>query len=191
VTAGVAALERQRLIESYLQETVVPLISYDAEDVRAYYQGHQDDFRGPDEYQIDRIFVEHRERADEVASRLAAGADFVFLARQFDEGDSLEKHATDWVTLASFPPAVGKALAAADIGESAGPFAVQDGWLLLQVRAHRQGAVRPLMEVDKEVRQILFRQQFDKQLDEHLAVLRENSSISLREDRIAAFFGKS
>jgi hypothetical protein len=91
------------LIEVYLQETIIPRIVFNHEEFEAYYDDHLDDFRKPEQFQLDRIETPDQKTADEIAGRLDEGADFEYIGRQYKAKMADEKERDQWLSLEMLP----------------------------------------------------------------------------------------
>ena len=177
------------LIEIYLKETVVSQIKFKWSEFEEYYNEHLDDFRRDTQYQLEKIHVADSAKAAEASGRLAAGADFNFIANLYDPSPDREAQADEWVTLASFPKPLAKEIGALKVGESTQPYAVADGYLILSLKDKRLGEPEPIKDVEMRIREVMFQRKFDKLLDKALGTLKANSHIEYRQDEIDKYFG--
>ena len=75
-------------------------------------------------------------------------------------------------------------------GETSSAIETHGGWMIFRLAGKRKGAVRPLAEVDMQIREVMFQRKFNELLDEHLSLLRERSEISMNQEAIDAYFGQ-
>jgi hypothetical protein len=54
----------------------------------------------------------------------------------------------------------------------------------------RKGAVKPIAEVDMQIREVMFQLKFNELLDQHLGILRERSDIHMNQEAIEVYFGQ-
>ncbi len=184
-------LDHQRdslLIERYLAETVVPQIVFNREEFDAYYRDHIDDFREPNQYQFDRIITDGEKTADEISRRLAEGADFYYIGKQFDAKVSTPAEAAEWLPLGTFPEQIQREIDTLTVGAVTLPHQTTEGWLILRVKAMRQGAPRPMEDVEMSIREIMFQKKFSEILDKTLKILKDNSDIEYNEQAIDKYF---
>jgi len=176
------------LVETYLQETVVSRITFKREEFDDYYREHIDQFRYPNKYQFDRILVESEDTAREIYGRLADGADFYFVGRRYGARLSTPSEATEWLSLASFSDSIRNEIGALRTGQSTAPHRTTEGWLILRLKAQKEGEPRPMEEVEMRIREVMFQRHFSELLDETLDILKENSIIEYNEQAIERYF---
>ncbi len=180
----------QLLIEAYLQELIVPRIVFNREEFQDFYDGNPDRFRGADEVKLDMVIINEREEADDMAARLSQGADFDFLRSQYlgdlDQGSGSVR----WVSESVFAGSIQDELKKMDTGQSSQPVETRGGWLIFKLLGRRKGAVKPLGEVEMQIREIMFHRKFTELLDEHLALLKERSEIRMNQEAIDEYFGQ-
>ena len=178
----------QGLIEGYLAETVTDRIVFNRDEFESYYRRHEDRFRGPAEVKLDMLILEDEQQAIEAAGRLAAGADFAFIRKQYQPADSPPPGDSRYVPTSMFSQDIGVALEGMEPGQSSSALPIKMGWLIFQLKGRRQGQPLPLDDVEMQIRQVLFQEKFNDLLDERLALLRERSQIVRWSDRINAYF---
>ncbi len=176
------------LVERYLEETVVPQIVFNRQEFDDYYREHLDDFRAPSQYQFDRIIVDSEKTADEISQRLADGADFYFIGRQFGAKVSTAAEAAEWLPLGTFPESIQREIDTLAMGQVAAPHRTTDGWLILRVKALRKGAPKPMEEVEMNIREVMFQKKFSEILDKTLQILKDNSDIKYNDKAIDKYF---
>lgn len=176
------------LIERYLEETVVPQIVFNREEFNEYYRDHIDDFREPSQYQFDRIIADSQKTADEVSRRLAEGADFYFIGKQSGARVSTPAEASEWLTLATFPEQIQREIDTLAVGQVTAPHQTTDGWLILRLKARREGAPRPMADVEMNIREVMFQKKFAEILDKTLQILKDNSDIEYNDKAIDKYF---
>jgi len=189
VNARYAAGLDSALIEAYLKETVVTGIKFNRAEFEAYYNGHLDDFRLPDQYQFDQIQVKDQAAAQEIARRLAEGADFTFLAKQYDSTGGGGVAGAEWVVLSAFPDQVQPELTRLDVGRVSPPFQTADGWIMLRLAGRRPGQPQPMADVEMKIRQVMFQRKFDQGLDKVLDILKADAVIVYHRAEIDRYFG--
>ncbi|MDD4052769.1 MAG: peptidyl-prolyl cis-trans isomerase [candidate division Zixibacteria bacterium] len=188
VTAKYALSRDSALIESYLKETVVPKIKFNRAEFETYYNEHQDDFRDPDQIKLDRIVTADSAAAFDAQRRLTEGANFYYLARQYNAQKDKEA-APEWAPLQSFPEEIKNDLERLEIGRSTRPYNTSDGWIIFHVADRRPGPVRPMANVEMKIREVMFQRKFNEEMDRVLAILKKGSLIVPNEAEIDRYFG--
>jgi parvulin-like peptidyl-prolyl isomerase len=188
--AGKKSLD-SALVETYLKETIASRITFNRQEFEDYYNAHPDSFRNADQYALDQMTVGDSSTAQQVMQRLADGADFAYLARQFageyKAANLSEKNA--WFPLFALPPAIAADVAQAKIGSATRAFPVAEGWIIFRLAGRRQGDLKPLAEVEMNIREVIFQRKFDSALDAALNLLKANSEITYNESAIKKYFG--
>lgn len=178
----------QGLIQGYLAETITDPMVFNREEFESYYRQHEDRFRGPTEVKLDMLLLEDEKQAQEAARRLADGADFSFIRKQYKPGDSAPLGDSRFVPVSMFSDDIIEALDSLEVGQSSPALTIKTGWLIFQLKGRRPGQPLPLDDVEMKIRQVLFQEKFNAQLDERLDLLRERSQIVRWSDRIETYF---
>lgn len=190
VAARYADSRDSALVDACLKETVVARITFNREEFAAYYAEHPEEFREPAQVKVDRIAAVDSAAAFEAARRLAEGADYGYIAGQYNIGVS-DGAAQEWAPLTSFPDDIRNDLDTLTIGRSTRPYNTSDGWIILHVADRRPGRVKPLADVEMKIREVMFRRKFAEGLDRVLAVLKQESTITRNEAEIDRYFGSN
>jgi len=176
------------LVEVYIKENIIPRITFNRAEFQRYYDDHPDDFREPETYQLDRIEVKEDSIAREIDRRLRDGADFEFLAREYDAETAKGEEKTAWVSLATFPESIAGELSGLKAGGFSRPFATADGWVIFQVRGKQAGRLKSLDEVEMDIRGVMFQKKFNELLDETFALLKADSDIWINQPAVDEYF---
>jgi peptidyl-prolyl cis-trans isomerase C len=181
--------EREKaLISAYLDETIVPQIVFNREEFQEYYDTHQEEFQEPDQVRLGTLLVESEEEAKQVEKRLAGGADFEYLRRQFGKEET-EIDESRWVSSRIFSAKIVAELEGLKIGQTTPALQVRDHWVIFKLKDRRPGRIKGLDEVDMQIREVMFQKKFNELLKEHLAILRERSNVRLNQAEIDEYFG--
>lgn len=179
------------LVEAYLKETIIPQIKFNHAEFEAYYNKNLDHFREPEQILMDRVIIPDSAVAAEAESRLAGGADFGFVAKQFSKDIKMANadEPNEWALMAAFPQSIADEIGKIAIGKSTRAFLTTDGWVIFRVKARRQGKVKELAEVEMEIRGIMFQKKFDAALDKTMTTIKGNAVIEYKDKAIARYFG--
>lgn len=189
VIARYAGSRDSALIESYLRETVVPKIKFNRPEFEVYYNEHLNDFREPDQVKLDRIVATDSATAFEAARRLTEGADYNYVAEQYNTQKS--GAAAEWAPLQSFPEEIKNDLEKLNSGQVTRPYNTSEGWIIFHVADRRPGQPRPMADVEMKIREVMFQRKFNEEMDQVLAVLKKGSVIVRNEAEIDRYFGSS
>lgn len=176
------------MIDQYIKEFVVEKIVFKQTEFEDYYNTHLDDFRAPDEVMIAQRIVSTKDSAQMVYDRVMDGADFDYLVKQMGLENIAADEGNQWLKLKSFPESVADDLNKLKIGQVCGPYDIGKGYIIINLRDRRHGEVRPIGDVDVEIRQVMFQQKFNEILDENLNILKENSEIIYNDKNINKYF---
>jgi parvulin-like peptidyl-prolyl isomerase len=155
-------LEKMELLEHRVRQK----ISVAPEQIKAYYDAHQQEFTVKDEqFELAQILIAvapdataaqrdaARKKAEALGKRAVAGDDFGDLARQNSDDDSASKGGE----LGTFAPdeildQVRVAVAKLDTGQISEVVESSHGFHIMKVEQHQRAGVRPLSEVREEIR---------------------------------------
>lgn len=117
----------------------------------------------------------------DIRDRLAAGAEFAAIAREYsdDPGSALNGGDLGWTSGDEFVPAFQAAMKATATGELSEPFQSQYGWHVLEVMERRE------QDMSEEARrnmalQILHSRRFEEELQEWLKEIRDEAFVEVR-----------
>lgn len=176
------------LIDQYIKEFVVEKIVFKQTEFQDYYDTHLEDFRAPEEIMIAQRIVSTKDSAQMVIDRVNGGADFRYLAKQLGLINSAADGDDQWLKLESFPQMVANDISNLKIGQVCGPYDVGTGYMIINLRDKRPGEIKPIEDVDVDIRQVMFQKKFNQILDENLKILKENSEIKYNDKNIEKYF---
>ena len=127
--------------------------------------------------------------AQTVYGLLKDGADFRYVSRQYNAKVATVEESTEWLNVSHLPDTVQKEVSALRIGGCTSPHQTDDGWLILRLKARREGQPAPLDEVEPRIREVMFQRKFNAELDSVLGMLKQHSDIQYDEKAIQAYFG--
>jgi peptidyl-prolyl cis-trans isomerase SurA len=154
----------------------------------AYYDKHAQEFAVPEQVHLSEILIptaenptdaqiaEAQAKADALAAKLKAGANFAELAKSSsggptaaaggDLGDFKRGTLGDVLEKATFPLAV---------GANTAPIRTRQGFVILHVDSHQAAGVPPLSAVEDQVQQAMYFEQLQPALRKYLTQARENA----------------
>ncbi|MBK6846184.1 MAG: peptidylprolyl isomerase [Proteobacteria bacterium] len=123
-----------------------------------------------------------RALAEQLAKRLAGGADFAQLARQYSDDAATRAKGGDLGTLTrgTLPGKVEDALFGAKAGQWLGPLATPQGFYLVQVTQREESAARPFEEVREQLRDQLYSQKMEQATKSWLREVRKKAFVELK-----------
>jgi peptidyl-prolyl cis-trans isomerase SurA len=163
-------------------------------DVQKYYEAHKADFDSPEQVRLSEILVptanpddatqvaEAQKKADDLAAKLKAGADFAELAKTSSGGPT----AAQGGELGEFKRGqLAKVLEDQTFdlkpGEYTQPIRTKQGFVILKVTQHTQGGIQPLKDVEPQVEDAIYSQKMAPALRQYLTKLREDSYVEVKQ----------
>jgi peptidyl-prolyl cis-trans isomerase SurA len=159
----------------------------------AYYEAHKKEFEQPESIHLseilvptpdnasDAVILQAQTKADDIASKLKAGAKFPDLAKQYS-GDTSASRGGE---LGDFKRgALGKVLEDATFGLPAGgltaPIRTRQGFVILRVDTHTPAGVPPLADVEQQVQEALYLDALQPALRAYLTKQREDAYVDIK-----------
>jgi peptidyl-prolyl cis-trans isomerase SurA len=156
------------------------------EEIRRYYREHPELFTNPASVRIREVIVRAEAFPDgasleEAAARMRAAFDAGTLESVAEAGSASGQTTgvidLDWVSTRELDEALRVAVADAPAGAKLGPVAARGGLHLIEVLERREAAVRPLSEVELEIKRTLGEGRFDTELEALINRLEEQAWI--------------
>jgi len=185
----------QKLMRVEFEEKLTPDSVKDAE-IKAYYDGHQDEFVKPEEVRAAAIIVKSKDQAARVATEAAGDAGetnkgFRDLVAKYSTDDDTKLRGGDlrWMT-ADFKdlpaPVVAAAFTLANTGDISG--VIDDGkgsfWILKQT-GRRKAMTRTFDEASQQIRNKLYRERRVDAQKQFIDVLRSKTAIEIDDGNLA------
>lgn len=118
---AVAEYERSLLFSAFVERAVVPEVKVTEAEARAYYDGHQDEFRYPELYRLETLAFARADDSQAACAKIRAGTDVKWLKANADDQLAPSKRTVQIdgtsVTTASMPQALVTALAGTKRGD--------------------------------------------------------------------------
>ncbi len=166
-------LRKMKLIQGSVQARIV----ITEEEVQRYYREHYLS-RENQVYHLAAIVTSDKDRIEQAWQALKKGADFKEVARKYSEipgsGDDLGRF-----RLEELAPETRKVLAKVRPGEITPPVASGGRWYIFRVLAVETRPVKPLKEVEEEIRQKLYQEALDEYFRKWLKELKERAFIKV------------
>jgi len=177
------------LTQEVIRREVGAHINIPSEDVKKYYDAHQQEFVRPEQVVLAEIFLSTEEKspeemssiekkADDLRNRVVKGEDFNEMAKRFSEGST----AKDGGYLGTFERGqLSKQLEDVvfkmDKGQMTDVIQTKTGFEVLKVEAHYDAGLQPLDKVENEIMNRLYMQKMQPTMRGYLAQLREQSYV--------------
>jgi parvulin-like peptidyl-prolyl isomerase len=109
---------KELLARSFVQERIEPKTELSDEEIRAYYDDHQDQFVVPEGIMVSRIRVVQKKDAEQAMKRLKEGEPFLTVARQWSKlVRAKDRGGQEWLYRKRIDPELEKAAFKVGIGE--------------------------------------------------------------------------
>jgi peptidyl-prolyl cis-trans isomerase SurA len=163
------------------------------EDVKNYWQTHQNEFRSGEEVKVRHVFValpsgasaadaeSARARAEKALGRVRAGDDFATVAREMSQAPSAaEGGDLGWLKRGTVQPEIEKVALSLRPGQVSDLVRTRTGFQILKVEDRRGGTVRPFDEVKEDIRDHLANEQVETYRQQYVAELKKDAVIDVR-----------
>ncbi len=160
--------------------------SVTADQARAFYEAHQDEYVTGVRTRVRRILVGTEAEAQAVMERLAGGADFAALAEEvsLDETTNWRGGETDFFGAGSMDGMADVALEH-EPGELIPPFQSLRGWEVVRVVEKSPSMPQPLAEVQDHVKSRVATAETERRIDALIAEIRTTTPVAIDEQAVA------
>ncbi len=166
------------------------------QDLRAYYQAHQDEFSREEQVRArhillrtgdDRTEAEAKAELEKIESRIEGGEDFAAIAREVSEDPGSAKQGGDlgFFGKGRMTPEFEKAAFGAEKGQLVGPVTTPFGVHLIQVTDRREGGTIPFEEARQSVRNRLAAERVDQAAQDLAGTLRKKVADAPQADKVS------
>ncbi|HZU21651.1 MAG TPA: peptidyl-prolyl cis-trans isomerase [Terriglobales bacterium] len=176
--ANYIVIDRQKVLEQAKQ-------SINDQQLLAYYNAHQDQYRTPEQVRVRHILIETpqpgpdgkvdqkavdaaRAKAADIAKQVRSGANFAELAKKYsaDPGSKDKGGEIGWVTPTSgYVPEFIKGSLALNAGQTSDPVQSAFGFHVIQAEEKKPAGVKPFNEVKDQIAQALAQDKAATELD--------------------------
>ncbi len=154
--------------------------SFTAKEVKAYYDQNPKLFSTGDQVKVRQILVANRSRtlATDLFGKVKSGGDFAALAKKhsLDLTSKGKGGELGWMPANGFEPEMIRELRSAKVG-GYGMAQTTSGWHVFQLQARKSATVRPLKEVEGQIRAILQQQADSSAFTKFLDAQRSKATI--------------
>jgi peptidyl-prolyl cis-trans isomerase SurA len=189
-----AQIRNGLLTQQVVRDEVGRRLQMTAAQEQAYYEAHKQEFVQPEQIRLSEILIptaadandaavaQAQAKAEDVSSKLKAGAKFEDLAKTYSGGQT----AGQGGDLGMYKRgALAKVLEdqtfVLKAGESTAPIRTRQGFVLLKVTEHPAAGVPPLKDVEQQVEEAMYSEQMQPALRAYLTKLREDSYVEIAQ----------
>lgn len=187
---------KQVMIQKLLKQRFDRLKQEDISDdeVKSYFDSHQDEFNRPPEVRVSMILVPDEETAKKVLadprSKGLENVGFRELVTQYSIDNDTKERGGD---LRFFDDknrelpteVVSAAFKLASIGDVSDPIKTKHGFVILKLTGQRRALTRTLAEVSQQIRAKLFREKRQKMMDDYERSLRQKFKVEVNDAKLS------
>lgn len=185
-------MRNQMLTQMVVQREVTGRVFVDAEKVRQYYLTHRRELAQPERVRLREILVStegrgpeelpaREERVREILGKIRKGEKFEELAKAYSDAPTgKDGGELGYFETEKLAPAIRETVLRLLEGGVSDPMRTAQGWLILQLVAHRAAGIPPLEEVENEIRDKLFMEEVQPSLREFLNELRREAYVYVK-----------
>ena len=154
-------IQQDIIREVVIVQFVLRDLSVSPDDLRRYYQEHQDRFRETSQVKYRQIFIQAdryesrrkaREVADYVMELIGKQHDFAKLAAEYSNGPRAQEGGLyDFQNRGARPAPIDEVLFSLAPGQVGGPIETEQGFTILRVEEKKEGRLKPFEEVQSEI----------------------------------------
>ena len=180
-------MKNSLLQQRVIQQEVGPDIKIGQDEVKKYYDAHQNEFVKPEEVDLSTIFFSTenktpqeadaiKKKAEAIVQRLKAGEDFGKLATKFSEGTT----ANDGGEVGVFKrgmlsPDLEKMVFSMKKGDSTDVLPAPNGLQILHVNEHFEAGLQPMSKEESEIENDIYSAKIQPAMRKYLTQLRKDS----------------
>jgi len=180
------------LTQEVMRKEVGSHINIGSEEVKKYYDEHQQEFNRPEQVALSEIFLSTegkspeeiesvQRKAEDLRNRVVKGDEFSEIAKRYSEG-STAKDGGDLGTFqrGQLSPQLEEVVFKMDKGQITDVIQTKTGFEVLKVENHFQAGLQPLDKVENEIMNKLYMQKMQPTMRDYLAQLREESYVMVK-----------
>lgn len=189
VVETVERVRRRTMVQKYFQNEIEAAVEVPEDDIRAYYDEHDEMFQRRGRVKFRHIMTKTRRAAEKARERALAGEDFARLARELsvDQATREAGGLTASIPIGQGLPSAGmgaefiKGLLKWNVGEVTDVLRSDKGWHVIRIEEKVEPGKRPLEEVRDEIVRTLKPAAVKEHFDETYAQLKKRYNATLNE----------
>ncbi len=157
------------------------------DEVKSYYEGHQDDFREPQRIQIRQIVTRTREEMDKVISLMNKGEKMADLAKRYSKAPDAENGGIlGWFARGELDEVIEKVVFSLRQGEVSRVIESPYGFHIFELLNFKEEGIRPFPETIKEIESKITMERREIMYTNWLDNLKMQFPVSIKERQILA-----
>jgi peptidyl-prolyl cis-trans isomerase SurA len=188
-----AGIRNSIITQMVVSKEVGQTLRLTAKQEQAYYDQHKQEFEQPEQVRLSEILIatpdgatdaevaQAKAKAEDVVSKLKAGANFEEMAKQLSGGQTAAKGGNlgEFKRGALGSSALEDPVFALKAGEWTAPIRTRQGFVVLKVTEHMQAGIAPLSAVEPQVQEAIYSEAIQPALRIYLTGLREKAYIDI------------
>jgi peptidyl-prolyl cis-trans isomerase SurA len=167
--------------QGVIREEVMRKIQFKADEVRAYYDQHRDDFQREERVFLREIVVSTERKARDLVEKARKGERFAELAQaNSDSQTAKDGGALDPYKKGELVPNIESAVWDKERGTVTDPIQVPGGWLILRVEEHHKAGLADFDEVETEIQNRILDSRLQAARRAYLTKLRDVSFLEIK-----------
>ena len=163
-------------------------------DIRKEYAASQSDYLARARCKLSHILLNTQEDAEKVYAEMQGGKDFVYLVKTYstDQQSVKQDGNLGYLYKGGYIRGIGKdaefeaQVFTMKLGQISKPIKSRKGWHIVRVDEKEEESVKPLVEVENQIRQKLIREKKENYLENRFKEMEEKYQTQIFEDRIKA-----
>ena len=182
-------LEEQVIVASMRSAAIEQQLNVTPDDVQAYYEAHQDDYRTSAKLSIRMIVLlkdgpgatdDMRRKGASIRDRLLAGEDFAVVAREVSQGSKAADGGDwGWIEPSLLRPEILTACAELDTFEISDLIETDGEIYIVRVDGRQAASIPPLSKVESDIERILRRQMAETLHESWIARLKHDAVVQV------------
>ncbi len=169
-------------IRNYALKGVLDAVTVTSEDIKKYYDEHQDEFKIPESVRARHILVDSEDQAKQIVAELKGGLDFAEGAKKYSTCPSKEQGGDlGFFSAGQMVPEFEKAaFELANPGDLSEPVKTQFGWHIIKLEEKKPAGVAPLEEVREGLQQKVLMEAQKAAYDKKVEELRQKFGVTMK-----------
>jgi peptidyl-prolyl cis-trans isomerase SurA len=181
------------MTQEVIRKEVGQRINIGNDEVKKYYEEHQNEFTRPEQVMLSEIFLSTegkspeeisstQRKADDLRERVVKGAEFSEIAKRYSEGSTAKDQAGQLGTFGKgeLAPQLENVVFKLEKGQMTDVIQTKTGFEILKVDAHYEAGLQPLDKVETEIMNKVYMTKMTPAMRDYLAELREESYVMVK-----------
>jgi peptidyl-prolyl cis-trans isomerase C len=178
-------------IRKLFEEHVYPRVGVTEEELRAYYEAHQNEFEEPEQVHAEQIVVKQMDEARRILGQIRAGKKFSEMAQKYSlSADAKVGGDLGFFKHGDMPPEFDEVAFKLGVGQISDIVATEYGFHIFRVLEKRPAKKKELAQIRDDVERQLLKQKRETAQREFVEGLKKKAQISVNEPVLQAVTGK-